>query len=262
MRHVNRSVLPPETNDLQGFAARFATASAELCDSRDLLRRVDTKFVATRGDALAVLAGLAGDYAAMSVPSGNLAVYRSLYFDTAELRCFHDHRRGRRLRHKVRIRHYPDRLLSYLEVKTKRNEVITDKSRIPIPFREEWLGANELAFLRQRIDLPVDALRPVMRIDFMRLSLVGLRTAERVTVDLGLSAEGLDGTRWSFGDVAVIEVKQAPFCVRTPVMRAMSRVGLREGSMSKYTVATALMRPELRRNRLLPEVRMIERMSA
>lgn len=268
---MNRPAAAFETSDLASFAgggeladvaARFAPASAELRDARDLLRRVDTKFLATRREALDVLAGLAGDYAALAVPTGNLATYKSLYFDTADLRCFHDHRRGRRLRHKIRIRHYPDRLLSFLEVKTKRNEVITDKRRVPIPFREEWLGASEQAFLRQGLDLPVDSLRPVMRIDFLRLSLVALHRAERVTADFALTAEGLDGARWGFGDLVVIEVKQAPFCVRTPVMRGLSRHGLREGSMSKYTVATALMRPELRRNRLLPDLRRIERMSA
>jgi len=45
-------------------------------------------------------------------------------------------------------------------------------------------------------------------------------------------------------------------------MRALSGARLREGSISKYTVATAMLRPELRRNRLLPEVRLIERMSS
>lgn len=244
-----------------GVAARFSAATADLVESRDLLRRVDTKFVASRAAARAVLAQLVGDYAALTVPTGNLATYRSLYFDTDDLRCFHDHRRGRRLRHKIRIRHYPDRQLSFLEVKTKRNEAVTDKHRRALPFREEWLGAAELAFLRERIELPVEALRPVLRVDFQRLSLVGVHGPERVTIDLGLEAEALDGARWSFGDLVVIEVKQAPFCVRTPVMRAIAGVGLRERSMSKYTIATALMRPELRKNRLLPAVRAIERMS-
>jgi len=147
-------------------------------------------------------------------------------------------------------------------VKTKRNAVVTDKARIKLPFREEWLGAAEHAFLRSRVDVPVEALRPTMRIDFVRLSLVGLRSNERVTLDIGLEAESLDGARWSFGDLVVIEIKQAPFCVRTPVMRALLGARLRKQSMSKYTTATALMRPGLRRNRLLPELRAIERMTA
>ncbi len=246
----------------QEVAESFPAASAELRDSRDLLRRVDTKFLAHQDTAAAILASLTGDYAALTVPSGNLATYRSLYFDTDDLRCFHDHRRGRRLRHKIRIRHYPERHVSFLELKSKRNDVITAKVRRPLPFREEWLGPAELDFLRPFVDLPVEALRPTLRIDFQRLNLLGLASAERVTVDIGLAAEGLDGSRWSFGDLVVIEVKQSPFCVRTPVMRALSAAGLRETSMSKYTAAMALMRhDELRHNRLMPDLRKIERMS-
>ncbi len=242
-------------------AARFATATAQLTGERELLRRVDTKYLCSRAQATALIEALLPHYAALPV-AGNIATYRSLYFDTADLRCYHDHRRGRRLRQKVRIRHYPDRMLSYLEVKTKKNEAITDKRRRPMPFREELLGPDELAYLNRIVDLPVDDLRPVMRIDFRRLSLVGLATAERVTIDTDLDVEALDGARWSAGDRVVLEIKQSPFCVRTPVMRVLHDLGLREQSMSKYTIATAFIRPELRRNRLLPDLRAIERMGA
>jgi len=235
-------------------------ASRELRDQRELLNRVDTKFVCRRDAALAIIARLADDYAALPVASGNTATYRSLYFDTADLRCYHDHRRGRRPRQKVRIRHYPDRRLTFLEVKTKRNEVVTDKQRLALAFRDEELGEDAQAFLRRHVRLPVEDLRPTMRIDFRRLSLVGLRTPERVTIDWGLEADRLEGGRWSFGGLVVIEVKQAPFCLRTPAMRAVSAAGLRQQAMSKYTITTALMRPQLRRNRLLADVRAIERM--
>jgi hypothetical protein len=100
----------------------------------------------------------------------------------------------------------------------------------------------------------------MLRVDFRRLSLVGLNAPERVTIDLDVVAETVDGLRWSAGDRIVIEVKQEPFCVRTPAMRAIRDAGLRPRSMSKYTVATALVRPELRRNRLLPVLRGLARM--
>lgn len=249
-------------SSLADVAARFPAASTELREGRELLRRVDTKFVCTRPVALSIVHGLLGHYAALPTPGGNLATYRSLYFDTSDLRCYHDHRRGRRLRHKVRIRHYPDRALSYLEVKTKRNEAVTDKQRRPIAFHEERLGDAERAFLAGIVDLPIDDLAPMMRIDFRRVSLVALHAAERVTIDCDLAAETMDGARWDAGDRVVVEVKQSPFCVRTPVMGALLAHGLREQSMSKYTIATALVRPDLRRNRLLPELKAIERMTA
>ena len=233
----------------------FAPASTELQNRRELLRRVDTKYVCFRDLAHGLLAELATSYVALPVASGNIATYQSMYFDTPERRCFHDHRRGRRLRHKIRIRHYPDRRLSFLEVKTKRNEVVTDKRRLALGFGATTLGTAEQQFLREIVPFSVEELRPVLQIDFLRLSLLALGSSERVTLDFELSAHEREGARWSFGERAVIEVKQAPFCVRTPIMRALAAAGLREQSMSKYTIATAMMHPELRRNRLLPDLR-------
>lgn len=239
----------------RAVAAAFPRASAELRERRELLRRIDTKFVCPADLARALMVGLAPHYAALAVPSGNLATYDSLYYDTADLRCYHDHRRGRRLRHKVRVRHYPDRDLSYLEVKSKRNEDVTEKHRRALRFGDETLGPAERAFVAAVTPLPVDDLRPALRVGFRRLSLVALGGAERVTIDLGLTAATPDGARWSIDDVVVIEVKQSPFCVRTPVMQALYGAGLRERSMSKYTLASAILRAGIRRNRLLPELR-------
>lgn len=240
-------------DDLESRLAGFPAASPELLASRALLSRVDTKFPLPAAGVAEILDGLDADYAVLGVAGGSLATYRSLYFDTPELRCFHDHRRGRRVRHKVRIRHYPDRALTYLEVKTKRNELVTDKRRLALPYRTEELGARELEFLRGRIGEMADRLAPEVEIGFRRITLIGLHTHERVTVDLDLDVDGLD-------DLAIVEVKQSPFCVRTPIMRALAGAGHRPGSMSKYVAALALHRPELRQNRLRPDLRALERM--
>jgi len=239
---------------LDSLLAGYPVASKQLLDGRALLLRVDSKFVLPARDLGEILDELGEHYAVLRVPAGSVATYRSLYFDTPELRCYHDHRRGRRVRHKVRIRHYPDRALSFLEVKTKRNERVTDKHRLALPYGHDRLGPRELEFLRGQVGEMADGLVPAIWIGFRRISLIGLHTPERVTIDLDLDVAGLE-------TISIIEVKQSPFCVRTPVMRAMLGAGLREGSMSKYTTAIALTRPELRRNRLLPDLRNLERIT-
>jgi hypothetical protein len=195
----------------------------------------------------------------LKVPTGSMARYQSLYFDTPSMRCYHDHRRGRRLRHKIRIRHYVDREVSYLEVKTKRNEAVTDKHRMPVPYRREALGRDELEWLYSHVGDMVLELQPQVMITCRRLSLIGVHTNERVTIDLDLDAEGNLEVARRLGQLAVVEVKQSPFCVRTPVMRALLGAGYRERSLSKYVTVMALLRPELRCNRLLPDLRALER---
>lgn len=248
-------------DELEALLEAFPEASAELLAERALLRRIDSKYLVHETRVPRLLAGLDAAYAALRVPTGSCATYRSLYFDTPDLRCFHDHRRGRRIRHKVRIRHYPERRVSFLEVKTKRNDLITDKHRLALPYEQEHLAERERAFLQDRIGAMADDLPPTLRIDYRRISLIGRAHDERVTIDVDLEAVALDGTRHSLGPVAVLEVKQPSFSLGSPIMRALAAAGQREQSLSKYIAAITLLRPEQRRNRLLPTLRALERIT-
>src|SRR5262245_34239806 len=105
------------TDPLAAAFDRFPEAPLELLADRELLRRIDSKYVLPASGLPELAAGLGDGYAVLRVPTGSVAAYRSLYFDTPDLRSFHDHRRGRRIRHKIRVRHYPDREVSFLEIK-------------------------------------------------------------------------------------------------------------------------------------------------
>jgi hypothetical protein len=87
--------------------------------------------------------------------------------------------------------------------------------------------------------------------DFHRIMLLGIETNERVTVDVDLQV-GTDDRLQALGDLVVIEVKQSPFSTGTPAMRALWGAGLRALSMSKYVVALAQTRPELRMHGFSP----------
>jgi len=250
----------PRRDTLEALLDEFPAVNVALLDQRALLSRVDSKFVVPLAEVEEILAGLDGAYACLRVERGPMAQYHSLYFDTPALQCFHDHRRGRRIRHKVRIRHYPDRRITFLEVKTKRNESVTDKRRIQLDYGADSLGPPELEFLYPIVGPMASELRPEISILYRRLSLIGLATDERVTIDLGLSAGGDGGlVAHHLGHLAVVEVKQWPFCVRTPFMRAIRGSGHRVMSLSKYIVAQALLRPELCRHRLAASLRTLER---
>lgn len=242
--------------------AAFDAPSAELLATRALLSRVDTKFLLPLSALPELLGALAPSYAALRLPSGRaLASYRSLYLDSPELACFHAHRCGRRLRHKVRVRHYPDRGLSFLEIKSKRNAHVTDKHRRPLSREVEVLHAPERAFLRDHVGLLAEALRPVARIDYTRASLIGVHTHERITLDLGLTVASPQGPARELPSVAVLEIKQAPYNPATPVMRALASRGVRPASLSKYTLAISQLFPLERKNRLMPSLRTYQRIS-
>jgi hypothetical protein len=152
-------------------------------------------------------------------------------------------------------------MVSFLEVKTKRNELLTDKLRLNVTYRCEASGEREQAFLHKHIGPLAEILVPVVYVNYRRASLVGIRTNERITIDFDLEVVTLDGERRSLWPISVIEVKQSPFSLATPVMRALAAARIRPRSISKYVVAIATTRPGERKNRLLPTLRGLERIA-
>lgn len=259
---ATRAVSPPledVESELEDVLAAFAPPSAELLGQRELMRRTDSKFVVKAEVVPGLVAGLGSEYAAFKVTTGTVATYKSLYLDTPELVCFHDHRRGKRLRHKIRIRHYPDRSISFLEIKSKRNDLVSDKHRISIAYGTEALGPDELAFLRSRLGDLAGELRPQMRIDYRRIGLLGLASDERVTIDLALVFESVTGARHQMTEAAIIEVKQSATSRSSPILKRLAAAGSREQSLSKYTTAIAKTHPEVRKNRFLVDLKSVER---
>ncbi|MDH5491859.1 MAG: hypothetical protein OEY14_07890, partial [Myxococcales bacterium] len=78
----------------------FPEAPAGLLEERALLKRVDSKFVASLAGMARVLRRLRPHTALLRAAGEPLARYRTLYFDSPELHFARAHLRGRRPRHK------------------------------------------------------------------------------------------------------------------------------------------------------------------
>ena len=231
----------------------FAVAPADLARERELDCRADTKFVLPPDAAAHLLRGLRDHYSILPAGGRLVAAYRTLYFDTADLELYHAHRQNRRVRHKVRIRHYHDRQLTTLEVKTRRSARQTIKARCERSYGDDQLSADEQAFVASQTGLRHLVL-PQVTTDFRRVTLLGRHSNERVTIDTGLVFAAGRDARWE-SEVAVVEVKQWPFSRRSAVMSALRRSGWTPSGMSKYCAAIALTRPDVPHQRFIPELR-------
>ncbi len=237
----------------------FGHADANLVKARALLKRTDSKFLMPEADIAPVLSRLSGDYAVLLANQSPIASYRTLYFDTEDYRCFHDHRRGRRPRFKVRIRHYEDRRLSFLEVKSKGSNNVTSKARKPRSFGYDALSDEDREFLSTHTPVRGSDLRPTLWTNFSRLTLLSLHGPERVTIDMNL--EFISGAKEvHMAGVAIVEVKQASYCLRTAVMNELKKRHIRPASASKYCAALHATRNPQPNNRLRPSFRAMERL--
>ena len=93
---------------------------------------------------------------------------------------------------------------------------------------------------RTRRSLP-EALEPKLWNDFHRITLVGVRRTERVTIDLGLSFEADARHTADLPGIVVAELKQHGVDRTSPFMHQMRAARVRPAGMSKYCVGVSLL---------------------
>jgi len=247
--------------DLSGFEdalALFAPACTQDLNRVALQKRTDTKFLLPFDAACGLVAELTGDYKLLRAAARGIATYRTLYFDTADLDSYHMHRRGYRRRQKFRIRHYVDRSVSFIELKQRLGTSRTIKMRRELESCGNLWPKADFTTLGSGICVR-GSLRPQVWTDFQRITLVAGGAPERVTIDCNLRFANADN-HLDLLRVVVVEVKQERFCNRTPIMGTLRRMGARPRKFSKYCAAVMILHPGIRRNRLLPQLRAMERL--
>jgi hypothetical protein len=220
----------------------------ELDAAAALAHRVDTKYLVAQPHLAEVVDRLADAHAVLAIDGVSGFSYRSTYLDTPELVSFHDHRRGRRLRWKLRTRVYEDSGRTRLEVKLKDGRGATDKHAIVLPAPVPGVPQQSAAFLaevlaaRYRVAAPT-ALVATLVTRHHRTTLADPEHGARVTIDTDLAFAGGTGSARLRPDVVLIETKSARG--RSVADLALRRAGARPVAVSKYCAGMALTHPEL-----------------
>ena len=238
----------------------FAKADASQLGDRALLRRYDSKFLLRHDALLPFLASLSADYSLLFAGQSSIASYRTVYYDTPERTSYHDHARGRRPRTKIRIRHYAERSLSYLEIKTKSNHEQTQKARRKRTFNDETLTTDDHRFLAPHLRLDPGALSHSLVTDFRRITLLSLAHDERMTVDLDMSFQH-QGKHHALPPAVLVEIKQGRFDRSTCAMTSLHKHRAHSVDFSKYCVSLALSGDVGRTHAFRPSIRLLERIS-
>jgi hypothetical protein len=261
-----RGVRPPRAPG-EGSSGPFGSAirrfeGVALEDLGDMASsdRIDTKFLVPLIQLPTILESCAPAYRMLEVEGRRPSRYRTLYFDTPALALYHAHHSGRLPRHKVRLRAYEDTGTRFLEIKQKTNKRRTLKSRFvlpkSVPDAAAVLAVDPGEALGQLLSW--GHLRPVLTVEYTRLTLVAKCGMERVTLDLVPSFR-TGGARRSLPAVAIVEVKREAHG-RSRALEVVRGLRLREASLSKYCIGVATLHPAAKRNRFRETIRSIERM--
>lgn len=218
-----------------------------------LMNRTDRKYMASASQLEELLSRVADGYYVQQIEHNPVAPYRTLYYDTADLRMYTMHHNQKLNRQKLRVRTYRSTDTTFFEIKNKDNKKKTRKVRIPIDVSmfDRALRMPEVEqFVNGNTPYPVDSLHECLENRFERITLVDKAMSERVTIDCGITfhnrATGIDA---DISKLLVIEVKHEVGAPMSDIERALHEMHILPRRMSKYCIGTALTDPSAKSNR-------------
>lgn len=215
-------------------------------DTVKLMDRTDTKFIFNASDLNKVLSQVTENYKVLEVEGKRQSTYKTLYYDTENLKLYLNHHNGHLNRYKIRHRTYVDSGAGFLEVKFKNNKGRTIKERIkkkitPLEWEKETGD-----FLLEKTPYDPGMLKPTLWVNYKRITLVSRQNTERVTIDVDLEFENRN-QKQSLANLVIAEVKldkKSP----SVFLSKMKEMHIREGSISKYCMGIAITNPGVKKN--------------
>ncbi len=249
----------------ESITSGFSPIRLEEMESIRLMNRTDTKYLTdshTLKDILAD-AGRCG-YRILETDGHRLNAYDSLYYDTAKLKMFMDHRNCHLVREKVRTRTYLSSGVTFLEVKRKNNHGRTRKKRMEITrelFSDFGESASACSWLACHSDFRPQALSPSVETVFERMTFVNPEMSERITVDTDIRFINLRTLlRSSLGEAVIIELKQDGR-EQSRMKSILSAHRVKPIKISKYCIGITATDPAARVGRFRQKARIIEKIN-
>ncbi|MGL4309885.1 MAG: polyphosphate polymerase domain-containing protein [Paracoccaceae bacterium] len=227
-----------------------------------MLERLDNKYIVPARLLLPAFRDFAALFDVLEIEGRRAFIYATRYFDDEERHAYYDHHQGRRKRSKIRVRNYVDAGFSYLEVKLKDLRGSTAKKRLRVENGLEELDGRCLAFIedchRKQYGRGLNRpLRPVIAMEYERITLVAREGGERMTIDTRMGFHSGGKSLAVADDMFIIETKSARGNgIADKIMRA--RHLKPTNRCSKYCVAMAALGEVRRHNHFLPALKRLK----
>lgn len=237
----------------------FESISLPEMDGVELMDRRDTKFVMSRDEFRSILLALEGEYQVLEIQGDRCTPYENLYFDGPDFVFYHEHQRGKKNRMKLRMRKYANSDLSFLEVKLKNNKNRTVKHRMEIEDIHHDFSQEDIAFLKESVE-NIENLQPTLFNYFNRVTLVHRKNEERLTFDMDLRFEKLNGEEQLINEVVIAELKQGRFNRESTFAQLAKQLQIRPTRLSKYCLGIALLNENVKKNRMKGKLRFLKKL--
>lgn len=246
-------------SEIHKLLGTFTQIGLNEMDEVKLMNRVETKYVFSSEKLPDLLNHLSENYKVLTINYIMTFPYHTIYFDTSDYLFYTQQVRGKLSRYKIRYRKYESSGLSFLEIKKKTNKRRTIKWRIANELSTNFPDEDAEKFIKKYLPGSLPDLRPVLINEFNRITLVGKRFKERVTLDYNLSFASPDSENSEFPFLAIAELKREFHSYLSPFGTVMKHIGIQQNRFSKYCIGSVLIKDMPRKNILKPNLLLINK---
>jgi hypothetical protein len=216
----------------------------ELESRAALPRRVDRKYVVDAERLDELVSRLSREHDVLEIDGERAFAYESTYFDTPDLRCFHDHVRDREPRFKARSRWYRESGLCVFEVKIKRANGDTDKRQTDYSAeRRAFVTPQAAAFVDDALSdvglAPSRGLEASLTTSFRRMTFAAHEGGARLTRDFDVELSRGQSSAALRDPMTLLETKSEDG--DSSADRVLASMGIEEVDLSKYRTGIALL---------------------
>lgn len=235
------------------YLDEFEPITLKEMDTVKLMNRTDTKFLLPLNKLNALLELAKESYRVCEIDGKRELPYSTTYLDTPDHLFFNQHINGRLSRHKMRYRTYLTSGISFFEIKCKTNKERTVKWRIPNTLSDGLPDEDVLDFMENKIDYDLVDVKPAIINHFSRITLVGLKSKERITIDYDLEFKDTNDKTVALPYLAIAELKREGFTNQSSFIEIARKLGIRKYGFSKYCIGSALLNDHPKTNILKPK---------
>lgn len=249
-------------NRLNPILQMMSPISLEAMKSVQLMNRVDTKYLMNKNSLHQLFEFLKDNYYVQCINGNIIAPYKTLYYDTEDVRMYTAHHNRKLNRQKLRVRCYRQSQTTFCEIKNKNNKGKTKKLRISIPAERfnDCLKMNEVVdFVNENLEYELPTMMPHVENNFDRITLVNRDKTERITIDSNIRfGNRFTGNSFDISELVIIELKQDGFAPSL-LRNTLQDFRISPKRVSKYCLGTILTNPDAKHNRFKRKLRYIEK---
>jgi len=204
--------------------------------------RIETKYIIPIVDLQTFLNSISKSHSVLNINNEFLHNYQTFYYDTVDSKMYLDHHNKKANRYKIRIRHYHESNLFFLEIKNKSNKGRTLKKRMPINSISIKNNPEAFEFIKKNSPFILDKLSPVLGNSFRRITLVDNKLTERLTIDINLNVWeiGNEINKKSFKKFAIIELKRDANSIADTHLK-LRDFRIKPIGFSKYAISSSIL---------------------